>query len=144
MPGFGVGANLANYGSRGRSPSLASAGMDQQAEATKELGAAATAESKRNAQNTLSRAEAKQGNMALGAQLGGMAGAPIATSIASGLAGTAAAGGVAEAAGVMGATAASGAGAGALSGAEAGSAIGPWGTIIGGVVGALAAGLFSQ
>ena len=74
MAGFGVGANLSNYGSRGRSPSLAAYGMDQEAEATKELGVAATEETKRKAANTMAEAEAKQGNAALGSSLGGLAG----------------------------------------------------------------------
>lgn len=78
MAAFGVGANLASYGSRGRSPTLAAFGEDQQAEATNELGQAADIENRRNIANKQARAQAKQGNSALGSTVGGLAGGAIA------------------------------------------------------------------
>lgn len=78
MASFGIGPSLANYGSRGRSPSLVSFGEDQQAEATSELSQAAAIENQRNAQNKVAKANAKQGNMALGSAVGGLAGGAIA------------------------------------------------------------------
>jgi len=98
MPGFGIGPNLSTYGSRGRSPSLAAFGENQQDTATQGLGAAATEETQRNASNTMRAAQAKAGNEQLGGTIG----------------------------------------------AEWGSVIGPWGTVIGGVLGAVAGGLFSK
>lgn len=125
MASFGVGPNLANYGSRGRSPSLAAYGQDQMAEADRDLAGVAKEESQRNAFNTQAKAAAKQGNMALGSTLGGLAGYALGSGGGAAVAGAA------------------GAGASAAAGAEAGSAIGPWGTLIGGVVGALAGAFFS-
>lgn len=87
--------------------SLASYGMNQQMEATQQLGRVADDESRRNAQNKLNKAQAKQGNQMLGSTLGALAG-------------------------------------GAFAGAQYGSAAGPWGTLIGGVVGALAGNLLSD
>lgn len=57
MPGFGIGPNLATYGSRGRSPSLVSFGQNEQDMADQELGSAATQETRRNAFNTQVRPE---------------------------------------------------------------------------------------
>lgn len=102
---FGIGPNLANYGSRGKSASLTSFGASEQGEATAELGAAAGIEQKRNASNEVAAAQRKQGNSAMASTVGGLAG-------------------------------------GAVAGAEFGSAAGPWGTLIGGVVGALAGNYF--
>ena len=106
MPGSGIGPNLANYGSRGRSPSLVSFGENQQDTATQGLGAAAQEETQRNASNTMRAAQAKAGNEQLGGAVGALGGA--------------------------------------AAGAEWGSVIGPWGTLIGGVLGAVAGGLFSR
>ena len=62
MAGYGVGASLATIG------------QSQKREAIQELGAAAQQEERRNAENTLAKAQAKQGNQALGGALGGLAG----------------------------------------------------------------------
>lgn len=72
---FGVGASLANYGSKSRSSSLTAFGEDQQTQATQELGVAASMEGARNNQNKMARAQAKQGNQQLGASSGAMIGA---------------------------------------------------------------------
>jgi predicted lipid-binding transport protein (Tim44 family) len=71
---FGIGPNLASYGSRGRSSSLAAFGQDQEQEATQELGAAAAMETQRNVANKQTETQRKQGNQALGSTLGGLAG----------------------------------------------------------------------
>ncbi len=76
--GFGIGPNLASYGSRGRSASLVAFGEDQNQSALNELGQAAAAETARENKNKLAKAEAKQGNQALGSTVGGLAGGAIA------------------------------------------------------------------
>ncbi len=73
MASFGVGANLASQGRRSGT-GLAEFGQDQQQQATQELAQAAEMENRRNASNKLAKAQAKQGNQALGASLGGLAG----------------------------------------------------------------------
>ena len=70
----GIGPNLASYGSRGRSGSLVAFGQDQNQQAMTELGQAAQIETQRENQNKVAKAEAKQGNQALGSTLGGLAG----------------------------------------------------------------------
>lgn len=85
---YGIGANLASLG------------QSEERQGLDELRVAANEESQREAQNTLLRAQARQGNEQLGGTIGGLAG-------------------------------------GAIAGAEWGSAAGPWGTLIGGVAGAL-------
>lgn len=106
MATYGIGASIANAGKRGVGTSLVEQGLGQQKEAIGELTTAAGEEARRNAQNTMLEAEAKQGNQMLGSTLGSLAG-------------------------------------GAAAGAMWGSAAGPWGTVIGGVLGALSSSLFS-
>lgn len=103
MASLGVGASLA---SRGRQqPNLSTFGQGQEQQAMDELGAASSMETARENNNRRAKAEAKQGNQALGSTLGGLAG-------------------------------------GAAAGAMYGTAAGPWGTLIGGVLGALAGNFF--
>jgi len=71
---FGIGANLSNYGGRGRSGTLSAYGEDVQKEATQELQVAADQETQRNAKNTQIEAQNKQGNQALGAAVGAVGG----------------------------------------------------------------------
>jgi len=78
MAAFGIGPNLANYGSRGRSPSLVAFGQDQNQEALGELGQAAAIENDRENKNKIAKAQAKQGNQALASTVGGLAGGAIA------------------------------------------------------------------
>lgn len=86
--GYGVGATLASIGQ----------GVEKQG--LEEYRVAADEEQKRNAENTMIRANEKAGNAQLGGTIGGLAG-------------------------------------GAYAGATWGSAAGPWGTLIGGIAGAL-------
>lgn len=74
MASFGVGANLATYGGRGKSPSLSAYSEDVQKEAIGELGQAAQEETHRNAQNKVAEAERKQSNQAMVGAIGGLAG----------------------------------------------------------------------
>jgi hypothetical protein len=106
MATYGIGASIANAGKRPVGMPLVEQGLSQQKEAIGQLTTAAGEEARRNAQNTMLEAEAKQGNQMLGSTLGGLAG-------------------------------------GAAAGAMYGSAAGPWGTVIGGALGALSASLFS-
>lgn len=78
MASFGIGPNLANYGSRGRSPSLVAFGQDENQEALSELGQAAAIQTDRDNKNKIAKAQAKQGNQALGSTIGGLAGGAIA------------------------------------------------------------------
>lgn len=74
MATYGIGASLANTGKRGVGTSLVEQGLGQQKEAIGELTTAAGEEARRNAQNTMLEAEAKQGNQMLGSTLGSLAG----------------------------------------------------------------------
>ncbi len=62
MAGVGVGA------------SLASIGQGQKKEAIQGLAEAAREDDQRQAQNTIAKAQARQGNQALGSAVGGLAG----------------------------------------------------------------------
>jgi len=53
-------------------------GEDQNQEALKELGQASAMETERENKNKIAKAEAKQGNQALGSTVGGLAGGAIA------------------------------------------------------------------
>lgn len=78
MASFGIGPSLANYGTRGRSPSLAAFGQSEQAEATGEIAKAADLETKREDENKVAKAQARAGNMQLGATVGGLGGGALA------------------------------------------------------------------
>jgi predicted lipid-binding transport protein (Tim44 family) len=54
--------------------SLASIGQSQKKEAIQMLGESARQDEAREAQNTIAKAQARQGNQALGSSLGGLAG----------------------------------------------------------------------
>ena len=73
MATYGIGASLAN-GKRGVGTPLVEQGLGQQKKAIGELTTAAGEEARRNAQNTMLEAEAKQGNQMLGSTIGGLAG----------------------------------------------------------------------
>ncbi len=96
MATYGIGAAIAKNAGRGMGPSLVEQGLGQQKEAIGELTTAAGEEARRNAQNTMLEAEAKQGNRMLGSTIGSLAG----------------------------------------------SAFGPWGSVVGGALGALGGSLF--
>lgn len=126
MAGLGVGA------------SLVSQGLQEKSQAMGILGKAADEESQRNVQNQQIQAADKAGKQQLGATVGATLGLVYGAGGAAAGAGAAAAG----AAGAGAAGAAAGAGAGAASGATTGAALGPWGALIGGAIGFIAAGLF--
>jgi hypothetical protein len=74
MATYGIGASIANAGKRPVGTPLVEQGLGQQKEAIGMLTTAAGEEARRNAQNTMLEAEAKQGNQMLGSTLGGIAG----------------------------------------------------------------------
>ncbi len=96
MATYGIGASIANASKRPVGTPLVAQGLDQQKEAIGQLTTAAGEEARRNAQNTMLEAEAKQGNRMLGSTIGSLAG----------------------------------------------SAFGPWGSVVGGALGALGGSLF--
>ena len=63
---------------RGIADSLVGEGSSQQSQATRELGVAAGEETKLNAENKMRKAQAQQGNQALGGTLGGIGGGALA------------------------------------------------------------------
>lgn len=77
MATYGIGASIANAGKRPVGTPLVAQGLDQQKEAIGQLTTAAGEETRRNAQNTMLEAEAKQGNRMLGSTLGSIAGGAV-------------------------------------------------------------------
>jgi hypothetical protein len=74
---YGVGASLASFGRGGGNGGLASAGLNQEQEATQLLGDAAAQETERNASNKMARTQEQAGNAALGTTLGAVAGTAL-------------------------------------------------------------------